>query len=46
MLLKNIGLDPFSFNGFLMKLLNISFNPVWKKSFIKSGYTEFGIITK
>lgn len=43
---ENIGLDPFSLNGFIMKLLNISFNPVFKKSPIPSGYTEFGIVTK
>jgi len=41
-----IGIDPFSMNGFAMKLFNISFQPIWKKSFLKSGYTELCIITK
>ncbi|MBU1099505.1 MAG: class I SAM-dependent methyltransferase [Bacteroidetes bacterium] len=42
--IENTGIDPFSINGFLMKLLNISFDPIWKKSFLPSGYTEFGIV--
>jgi len=40
------GIDPFSVNGFVMKLLNISFAPFLKKSFCKSGYTELCVISK
>ena len=40
------GIDPFSVNGFLMKLFNKSFEPFWTKSPIKSGYTELYIVTK
>lgn len=40
------GIDPFSINGFLMKLLNKSFDPLFKRSFIKSGYTEISIVTQ
>ncbi len=41
-----IGIDPFSVNGFIMKLLDKEFVPRWTKSFLKSGYTELCIITK
>lgn len=41
-----VGIDPFSINGFLMKLLNKSISPISKKSFIKSGYQELCIITQ
>ncbi len=40
------GIDPFSLNGFVMKLFDKSFEPFWKKSFIKSGYTELYIVTR
>lgn len=41
-----VGIDPFSLNGFTMKLLGKRINPFINKSFIKSGYTELGIIVK
>lgn len=44
--IKIIGIDPFSINGFIMKLLNISFIPIIKKSFLRSGYTELCVIAK
>ncbi|TET16650.1 MAG: class I SAM-dependent methyltransferase [Candidatus Cloacimonadota bacterium] len=40
------GIDPFSIFGFLMKLLNKSFNPCIKQSPQKSAYTELCIIAK
>ena len=40
------GLDPFSFNGFLMKLAKTSFEPAWKRSFLASGYTEICVLTR
>lgn len=40
------GLDPFSANGFLMKLLNTSFEPVWKTSPMTAGYTEICVLTR
>jgi ubiquinone/menaquinone biosynthesis C-methylase UbiE len=39
-----IGIDPFSINGFIMKLFNTTFSPVIKRAFLKSGYTELCII--
>lgn len=39
-----VGFDPFSINGFIMKLLGVRFRPFWKKSFLKSGYTELCIV--
>jgi len=44
--IKIVGIDPFSINGFIMKLFNITFSPVIKRSFLKSGYTELCIIAK
>jgi SAM-dependent methyltransferase len=41
-----LGIDPFSINGFIMKLMNKSMNPLFKKSLVKSGYTELCIITQ
>jgi ubiquinone/menaquinone biosynthesis C-methylase UbiE len=41
-----LGIDPFSLNGFIMKLLDKEFVPRRTKSFLKSGYTELCIITK
>lgn len=41
-----VGIDPFSINGFIMKLFNIAFSPVVKKSLTKSGYTEFCVVAK
>lgn len=40
------GIDPFSINGFIMKLLKKSFDPFVKKSILKSGYTELCIVTQ
>jgi len=45
-ILDIVGVDPFSINGFLMKLLNKEIKPLFNKSFISSGYTEIGIIAK
>ncbi len=41
-----IGIDPFSINGAIMKLLNITFSPIIYKSFVRSGYTELCVIAK
>lgn len=41
-----IGIDPFSINGFIMKLFNIEFSPIIRGSFLKSGYTEFCVIAR
>jgi len=41
-----VGIDPFSINGFIMKLFNITFSPVIKRSFLRSGYTELCIIAE
>ncbi len=43
---EEFGLDPFSFNGFVMKLAKTSFEPTWKKSFLPSGYTEICVLTR
>ncbi len=43
---EEFGLDPFSFNGFAMKLLNKSFVPFWKNSPLSAGYTEICILTR
>lgn len=40
------GLDPFSLNGFIMKLLNIKYSPIIKKSWLKSGYTELCLVAQ
>ncbi|MBN2572525.1 MAG: class I SAM-dependent methyltransferase [Ignavibacteriales bacterium] len=45
-IIEVLGIDPFSINGFFMKLFNISFKPFFKKSCSKSGYTELCIIVK
>ncbi|MFP4521870.1 MAG: class I SAM-dependent methyltransferase [Fibrobacterota bacterium] len=34
------GNDPFSINGFIMKALNVSYNPLFGKSILPSGYSE------
>ena len=41
-----LGIDPFSINGFIMKLLNKSMNPLFKKSILKSGYTELCLVSQ
>ncbi|HNY31842.1 MAG TPA: class I SAM-dependent methyltransferase [Fibrobacteria bacterium] len=43
---EDFGLDPFSINGFAMKLLNRSFEPVWKTSPLSAGYTEICVLTR
>ena len=43
---EDFGLDPFSFNGFAMKLLNKSFEPAWKRSPLSAGYTEICVLTR
>jgi len=45
-IIGTIGIDPFSLNGFVMKLFNTSFSPIFKKSFLKSGYQELCIIVQ
>lgn len=41
-----MGIDPFSFNGFIMKLTRKRIEPIIKNSPIRSGYTELGIVAK
>jgi SAM-dependent methyltransferase len=41
---KIVGIDPFSINGFLMKLLDRPLPLLIKRSFIGSGYMELGVI--
>jgi SAM-dependent methyltransferase len=41
-----VGNDPFSLNGSIMKVFNVSFKPIWKKNIIKSGYTELCVIVQ
>jgi SAM-dependent methyltransferase len=41
-----IGIDPFSISGFLMKVLNVSFDPPIKRTPQKSAYTELCVIAK
>jgi SAM-dependent methyltransferase len=41
-----IGIDPFSISGFVMKLLNVSFDPPIKRSPQRSAYTELCVIAK
>jgi len=41
-----VGLDPFSFNGFAMKLLGRSFQPVWTRNLFPAGYTELIAVTR
>ena len=41
-----IGLDPFSIQGALMKVLNISFDPPIKNIPFKSAYTEVCVMTR
>lgn len=43
---EEFGLDPFSFNGFAMKLLDKSFEPIWKTSPMSAGYTEICVLTR
>lgn len=40
------GLDPFSVQGAIMKIFNISFDPPLKATPFKSAYTEICIMTK
>lgn len=40
------GLDPFSVNGFVMKLLGASFKPFWHVSPMSAGYTEICVLTR
>ncbi|MGQ9722815.1 MAG: class I SAM-dependent methyltransferase, partial [Candidatus Jordarchaeum sp.] len=44
--IKIIGIDPFSINGLIIKLFNISFSPIFKRSFLKSGYLELCAVAK
>lgn len=44
--IKIMGIDPFSIQGFIMKLFNITFPPILRRSFIKSGYTELYVIAQ
>lgn len=41
-----VGLDPFSVQGALMKVFNVSFDPPVKKTPFPSAYTEVCIITR
>ena len=41
-----LGIDPYSINGFIMKLFNIAFSPIISRSFPKSGYTELCVIAQ
>lgn len=41
-----VGLDPFSVNGFVMKLLGRSFQPVWTRNLVPAGYTELIAVTR
>lgn len=45
-IVEMLGTDPFSINGFIMKLFNITYSPVFKRSFLKSGYTELCLVAK
>lgn len=40
------GIDPFSIAGFIMKVFNISFNPVIKRTLQRSGYTELCVVAR
>ena len=44
--LKIMGIDPLSINGLIMKLFNISFSPIIRQSFFRSGYTELCVVAK
>lgn len=41
-----VGIDPFSISGFIMKFLNISFDPPVKRSPQRSAYTELCVIAR
>jgi SAM-dependent methyltransferase len=41
-----VGIDPFSISGFIMKLLNVSFDPPIKRTPQRSAYTELCVIAK
>ncbi len=41
-----VGLDPFSINGFVMKFLNRSIEPLFRKSPLPSGYTELIAVSR
>ncbi|MCB9496256.1 MAG: class I SAM-dependent methyltransferase [Fibrobacteria bacterium] len=43
---KEFGLDPFSFNGFFMKLLNVTYAPIWRRSPLSAGYTEICLLAR
>ncbi len=40
------GIDPFSMSGFIMKLFNVSFDPVIKRTPQRSAYTELCVVAK
>lgn len=40
------GIDPFSMSGFIMKLLNISFDPPIKRTPQRSSYTELCVVAQ
>ncbi len=40
------GIDPFSINGVVMKLLDITMPAILERSLLKSGYTELCIVGK
>jgi len=39
------GIDPFSINGFIMKLFDIRISPIVRRSFLRSGYAEFCVVS-
>jgi SAM-dependent methyltransferase len=43
---ETIGIDPFSINGVVMKLFDITMPAIVEKSFLRSGYTELCIVCK
>ena len=43
---ETTGIDPFSINGVVMKLLDITIPAIMEKSFLRSGYTEICIVCK
>nr|MDO8082755.1 class I SAM-dependent methyltransferase [Candidatus Freyarchaeota archaeon] len=44
--IEMLGIDPFGINAFIMKLFNTTFSPIFKRSFLKSGYLELCVIAK
>jgi SAM-dependent methyltransferase len=43
---ERFGLDPFSCNGVVMKLLNVSYQPIWRTSPLPAGYTEICVLSR